>query len=76
MTSRYVLYDAYSEPWHIQNPVYYRKFRHLGHIVAYLEPCVILLYSESYDIQIPDKFRTQIYSELCQRILWHIQNAV
>ena len=45
---------------HIQNPVYYRKFRHIqaysgpiktfSHIVAYLEPCVTGAYSESWYI--------------------------
>ena len=54
---------------HIQNPVYYRKFRHIqtcsrplkdifSHIVAYLEPCVTLAYSEPCHIQNSGVFRT------------------
>ena len=35
LTSAYVLSDTYSEDWHIQNLVYYRKFRH---IQAYSRP--------------------------------------
>ena len=56
---------------HIQNFVYYRKFKHSGifryhseifsHIVAYLEPCVTLAYSEPYNIQNPGIFRTLIH---------------
>ena len=53
MTSCYILYEKNSETWHIQNPVYYRKFRHIQaciftpysdifrHIVTYLEPCTL-----------------------------------
>ena len=54
---------------HIQNPVYYRKFRHIqtysrpfqtfSYSVAYLEPCVTLTYSKPYHFQNPNIFRTQ-----------------
>ena len=72
---------------HIQNPVYYRRFRH---IKAYLEPCVTLAYSEPCHIQTPGIFRTQdifrtrswhilVYSERCLTLpYWepsHIQNT-
>ena len=49
---------------HIQNPVYYRKFRHIHaysrHIKTYLEPCVALAYSEPCQIQNPGIYRTHI----------------
>ena len=48
---------------YIQNPVYYRKFRHIQAcscpIKAYLEPCVTLAYLEPCHIQNPVIFRTQ-----------------
>ena len=70
----------------IQKPVYYCKFRHIqaysrfiktfSHVVAYLEPCVTLVYSEPYHIQNPGIFRTyKIYSELCQGIFRTLCNA-
>ena len=47
---------------HIQNPVYYRKFRHIHaysrHIKTYLEPYVALAYSEPCQIQNPGIYRT------------------
>ena len=71
---------------HIQNPVYYRKFRH---IQAYLRP--VQRYSgklwhiynplQLLHIQNPAIFRMQaylepkIYANFCQGIFWHIQNA-
>ena len=74
----FVLCDEYSEPCLLSNiqmysgifTSYSEIFRHF---VAYLE----LLH-----IQIPVIFRIlaylepKIYSELCQGILWHIQNAL
>ena len=65
----------YSEPWHIQTPVYYRKFRHIkGYSRPILTYSTILRhilnsYAEPY-------LEPDIYSELCQDIFWHIQNAV
>ena len=54
---------------HNQNPVYivnsnlfrliHVLFRHISHIVAYLEPCATLEYSELCQIQNPDIFTTQ-----------------
>ena len=51
-----------------------------GHIVAYLELCVTLAYSEPSHIQSLGIFRIlaylepKIYSELCQGIFWHISD--
>ena len=85
---------------HIKNPLYYRKFRHVQaysrpiqtySAMAYLEPSVILVYSEPCHIQNPRIFRTQdifrtlsrntlTYPELCVTpAIWetcHIQNFV
>ena len=80
----YVLYVTYSQPRHLQKPVCYWKLRHINvlfrriysHIVAHLEPCVNIAYSEPCNIQKPIKFRTRIYSKLCQWIFWHTQKAV
>ena len=53
---------------HIQNPVYYRIFRHIlilfRHIqvycvVVYLEPCATLAYSGPCHMHNPSMFRTQ-----------------
>ena len=66
MTSRYVFYDTYSK-----NPVYYSKFRHIQpYLVAFLELCVTLAYSE------PALEKREMYPEHCQGIFWNIQNAV
>ena len=71
VTSRYVLYDTYSEP-------YYRKFTH---IQAYLRP-IQTNSATFWHIQSLAIFRIlaylepEIYSELCQGVFWHIQNAV
>ena len=68
---------------HIQNLVYYSKFRYIwtysrpdifSHFVVYLEICVTLAYSEPCHIQNNGIFRTQD-SELCQGIFWHIKYA-
>ena len=47
-----------------------------SHIVVYLEPCVNIAYSEPCNIQKRIKFRTRIYSKLCQGIFRHTQKAV
>ena len=49
---------------------------HIQPYWAYLEPCVNIAYSEPCNIQKPIKFRTRIYSKLCQGIFWHTQKAV
>ena len=68
--------------------VYYLTFRHIRAYsrpiktfqpychMPYLEHCVTLAYYEPCHIQNPDVFKPKIYSELCQGIFWHIQNAV
>ena len=79
---------------HIQDPIYYPKLKHVhifNHIVAYLEPCVTLVYLEPCHIQNPGIFRTQdilrslsrhilAYSERCVMLAYwepcHIQNFV
>ena len=45
------------------------------YVVAYLEPCAALAYSEPSHIQILAHLEPKVYSELCQGIFWHIQNA-
>ena len=64
---------------HIKNPLYYRKFRHVQaysrpiqtySAMAYLEPCVIVVYSEPCHIQNPRIFRTQdIFRTLSRNML-------
>ena len=92
MTSRYIMYDTLSIT---SNSGIFRHFhvlfRQFSHIVAYLEPCVTLAYSELCHIQNPEIFRTQdifrtlsrhilAYSESCIKLayweLCHIQNLV
>ena len=61
VTLGYVLYETYSEHWHIRNPVYYCKLRHIQVftlysdifrvIMAYSERCVTLAYSKPCHIQ-------------------------
>ena len=76
--SHNVLYETYSEP------VYYCKFRH-GHIhvlFRYIQPCFGKFKILCNTIQNPAIVRflapleLEIYSELCQSMFWHIQNAV
>ena len=64
---------------HIQKPVYYRKFRHFQayscpiqtYIVAYLEPCVTVSYSEYWHIQ------NLIYIQnSVKQGIWHMRNGV
>ena len=57
---------------YIQNPVYYRKFRHILPYMAYLEPCVTLAHSEPCHIQNPDILDPKIYLKLCQGMFWCI----
>ena len=47
-----------------------------SHIVAYLELCVTLAYSERTIFRILAYSEPEIYPELYQSIFWHIQNAV
>ena len=68
MTSLYVLHDTYSEPCLLLKIQIYSYI--FSHIVAYLEPFVILAYSESFHIQNPGIFRTQyIFGTLSRHIL-------
>ena len=67
----------------VQNPVYYRKFRHIqaymlfSYIVTYLEPCVTLAYSEPCHIQNPGIYRAQdIFSSLSRHILAYSEHCV
>ena len=60
---------------HFQNPVYYRKFRHIhvlfSHIVSYLEP------SATLHIQNPSIFRTQdMFKTLWRHILGYSECCV
>ena len=64
MTSHYVLLDAYSEPWLLlkiqtYSGIFTTCSYIFSHIVAYLEHCVILAYSEPFHIENLDIFRTQ-----------------
>ena len=72
---------------HIQNLAYYHKFSHVSlftsysdiftYIVAYLEPCVTLAYSEPYHIQNPGIFRTRdIFWTLSSHILAYLERSV
>ena len=76
-------------PLHIQNRVYYWKFRQTysgvftsysdlsSHVVAYLEPCVTLAHSEPCHIQNSGKFRTQdIFRTLSKLILVYLERCV
>ena len=92
-----LLYDKYSEPCLLSKIqtysglfTFYLRLFTFSHIVAYLEPCVTLAYSEPCHIQNPGIFRTQdifrtlsrhilAYSECCVTLAywvpWHIQNV-
>ena len=70
---------------HIQNPVYYHKLRHIqgylrpihtifNHVVAYLEPCVTLRYSDHCHIQHPGILRTQDIYIFTTVVCLHIEN--
>ena len=72
---------------HIQNPVYYRIFRHIqtyswhldisNHIASYLEPCITLAYPELCHIQNPGIFRTRdIFQALPRHVLPYSQRCV
>ena len=63
VTSRYVLYDTYSENSGI--------FISYSHIFTYIVAC-----SDPVIFRILAYLRPKIYSELCQSIFWHIQSAV
>ena len=70
LTSLYILYDIYSEPCLLSKiQTYSNIFTSysdiISHIVAYLEPCVTLAYSEPCHIQNAGIFRTQV---ICQGI--------
>ena len=68
VTSLYVLHDTYSGPCLLLKIQIYSYI--FSHIVAYLEPCVILAYSECFHIQNPGIFRTQyIFRTLSRHIL-------
>ena len=64
LTLRYVLYDKYSQLCLLSNIQTYSDIitsysNIISHIVAYLEPCVTLAYSDTCHIQNPGIFRTQ-----------------
>ena len=64
VTLSYVLYETYSESCllpEIQtySGIFTSYFDKFSHIVAYVEPCVTLAYSEPWYVQNPGLFRTQ-----------------
>ena len=76
VTSHYVLHDTYSEPYLLSKIQKYSGIFTsysddiFSHIVAYLEPCLTLAYSDPYHIQNPSIFRTQdIFRTLSRHIL-------
>ena len=71
----------------VQNPVYYRQFRHIqaymfysyifSYIVAYLKLFVTLAYSEPCHIQNPGIYRTQhVFRSLSRHILAYSEDCV
>ena len=77
------LFNAYSEPCHIQNSVKIRILAYTGpetysesclfrHIQAYSIMIVTITLAFFFSLSISHTY----YSELCQSILWDIQNAV
>ena len=74
-----LLYDKYSEPCLLSKIqtylglfTFYLRLFTFSHIVAYLEPCVTLAYSEPCHIQNPGIFRTQdIFRTLSRHDLVH-----
>ena len=75
MTSHYVLHDTYSETCLLHKIQGYSGIFTFcsdifNHFTAYLEPFVILAYSEPFHIQNPGIFRTQdIFRTLSRHIL-------
>ena len=72
---------------HIQNPDYYRKFRHIQAysvtIQTYsailwqiLNPVFFLFIQNPAIVRILAHLESKIYSEHCKGMFWHIQNAV
>ena len=84
VTSCYILYYTYSEPYLLSKiqkysgifTSYLGIFSHI-YFVAYLEPCVTLAYSECCHIQNPGIFRTQnIFTTLARHILAYSECCV
>ena len=71
VNSRDVLHETYTESWHIPDPVYYRKFRHIQSYLAVLWH----IYNSAL-LRILAYLEQEICSEFCQGIFWHIQNAL
>ena len=79
VTSRYKLYDAYTESCLLSkiqtySTIFTSSSDIFSHIV-YLEPSVTLAYSKPYHIQNPSIFRTQDIC-ICMYIYIYIQNSV
>ena len=86
-----VLCDMYCMT-HIQNPVYYRKFRHIQAYLRPIQPYSVIPTPHSAICSHVVKYlepcitlsyskpyhihNSNVYSELFQDLFWHIQNAV
>ena len=82
VTLCYILYYTYSEPYLLSkiqkySGIFTSYLDIFSHIVAYLEPCVTLAYSECYHIQNPGIFRTKnIFTTLARHILAYSECCV
>ena len=78
VTKHYVLHDTYSEPCLVlkiqtYSGIFTSCSDIFSHIVAYLEPCVIIAYSEPFHVQNPGIFRIQdIFRTLSKHILAYL----